>query len=51
METAKYFQNGLAKFVEIWHTEVPTYLNSIRYFFQFYNIIYFEDTRPTSPPF
>jgi hypothetical protein len=36
MDTAKYFQNGLAELVEIWHTVRRTYLNSIiRDFFNF----------------
>jgi hypothetical protein len=43
MDTANYFQNGLAELVEIWHTEVFKFYHLN--FFQFYNIICFEDTR------
>jgi hypothetical protein len=47
MDTANYFQNGLAELVEIWHTEVFKFYHLI--FFQFYNIICFEDTRLICP--
>jgi hypothetical protein len=29
MDTAKYFQNGLAELVEIWYRVRNTYINSI----------------------
>jgi hypothetical protein len=42
-KVAKYFHNGLAELVEIWHTVRFYHLR----FFQFSNIVYFEDTRLT----
>jgi hypothetical protein len=44
MDTAKYFQNGLAEIIEIRHTVRSVDIISFDIFFEFSEIIYFEDT-------
>jgi hypothetical protein len=46
MDSAKYFQNGLAELIEIWHTaKVFKFYHLI--VFSIINVIYFKDARLT----
>jgi hypothetical protein len=46
MDSAKYFQNGLAELIEIWHTaKVFKFYHLI--VFSIFNVIYFKDARLT----
>jgi hypothetical protein len=46
MDSAKYFQNGLAELIEIWHTaKVFKFYHLI--IFSIFNVIYFKDARLT----
>jgi hypothetical protein len=46
MDSAKYFQNGLAELIEIWHSaKVFKFYHLI--VFSIFNVIYFKDARLT----
>jgi hypothetical protein len=46
MDSTKYFQNGLAELIEIWHTaKVFKFYHLI--VFSIFNVIYFKDARLT----